>query len=152
MTHTRLHKMFTYAQFISRIPEHPPSSRHVKTHVPNAISRDGNIFSRHSMYSSLLHICRAPTPARDNTSPQNDSFTCQCVFTSPSVFEHHSMSSSIPHVCRVSPCISAEFKQRGGDAKRPGSAALLLAAPRRARPESRSGASALLQESVSSLY
>ena len=30
------------------------------------------------------------------------------------------MYSSLLHVRRASPCISAEFKQRGGDAKRPG--------------------------------
>ncbi len=42
--------------------------RHVKTHVPNAISRDGNIFSRHSMFSNLLHICRAPPCIRRSSS------------------------------------------------------------------------------------
>ncbi len=44
---------------------------------------------------------------------------------SSTVFERHSMCSNILHVCRASPCSSAKFKQRGGDAKRPGSAALL---------------------------
>ena len=68
MSHTLFHKMFTYVHDISFIPEHPPSPRHVKTHVTNAISRDDNIFSRHSMYSSLLHICRAPPCIRCSSS------------------------------------------------------------------------------------
>ena len=68
MSHTLCHKMFTYFHFISFIPEHPPSPRHVKTHVTNTISRDDNIFSRHSMYSSLLHICRAPPCIRCSSS------------------------------------------------------------------------------------